>query len=563
MSTIEARPFTPDGFLRLEQFEGALPERYWNLPDESFARWANVYAEIRREFRTPTLLAHFQKGDQGSLEGKLITNNFGKVGVASRIAPGLSVEEGVPYVVEVLGKDRQNKRRVFDLSVERKATCEDVLCFRETAENVRIEQLLYLDKRGGGAVGRLDDGDKKGKVVMPLKNCKITPKDGEEWVSQIVYEEPQFLLAQPLLPVSAWSLPTVCMDDGIPEVVVDNFEGIRKTLTGVRQEHAFAVGDEVSNRELLGHLMRKLPEAEQAILARLWNIWVTREQQRIREEKTFVQEVRQAQRKAWEAYKEERVMYGLEEPQRVVSTDDRTYTMQPVTIVGGFVQTYDILIDHPQASVEAWRRYNKDLHAVVAAEAYQIATSDEYFISNLRAEEEIDLHLEELQASRPENTRLFVRNLEAIFRHYKGKPSREVARAEFKKQFRVESSEISSDIVAMKLIFAPTLYARHPGSKEKGQERLFSSETYAEPGLDGSDGKVYEVEYTLAAGEVEYRDGFYDLPEHIQARVADMLASGISRFRESVVEASGDGVEKVSWKRAARKRRVEKETGAA
>lgn len=545
-----------EGLLELTRFEGALPKDIWALSDEQFEAWANAYARIRGDFEIPVELAAFHQGNRGSLDGKFMTKENGRLGVASKVTPGLTITEGQSYVVAL--RYPQDERKAVDLVVLHVPTTEEVLCFRETNKGLRVEQLYFYEgEKDGKVISRIDDGLEKGKVVLPDRYSPIKPNDGEEWVTQIVRTADNYLVGRPLVPVESWSLPLVSMREGSPRVTIRHFEGIQERPLGITQEYGFSPDseDEGRNRELLHDLLNKLPGAEQAILARLWNIRLSGEAERIRGDEEFVGKVRKAQRRAWEVYKENRLEYDASQAYQVVDGKEILHIMQPVTIKDGSTKTFGILPSFPQPSVEAWRRYDEDFDAVVAAEAYQLATSDERFAEYLKEEEGVDLHLEAMQHARPAISPLWVGKLERTVKVSNGdsNASQDVAKAVFHRTHQVETVEICDDVFSIKLVLVPVLYAREPGKKEAGLEGWYTSETYRESGLIGSDGKVYEVEYTLVSGDVELQDRFYDLSEHIRNRISVLLDSQLSRLRESTIKTSQNGVEKVSWKRVSGK----------
>ena len=543
---------TPDGLINLERFEGALPERYWQLPDEEFEQWANAYARLEVGEKPKLEIVTFSVSDRGSLQGSLIAKELSKIGVPKKIENGLTLTPNTPYLVEQLRDTRPGEREgVFELAVRGHPSMEDYAVVvnqervRDERTSLSIGQISFFRGKDGRIVGKAQDG----RFVIPDRESR-QPNAGDEWLGRLKLSRNQrHYFFSPYAKAQTWLRYAVSTDAwDVPAVAFQFFHGIH-----CEEKPPTQLLNSLGSVE---KLQRELPPSHQAILARLWNIWVTGELERESLEQEFVQEVNRAQGKAWRAYTEGHLEYDTTQAQQVVSGKGTLYTMQPVTISDGSIRTFDILTNYSQPSVEAWRRYDEDFDAVIAAEAYQIATSNEHFSGYLKEEEGIDLHLAELEASRPENSRLYIGNLQSVVRNYKGMTSRDSARAEFKERCTVEPQTITNDILTMTLVFEPALYA-HPAD-EKGIDTMFASQTTEEPGLTGDDGRVYEVEYTLATGGVEYRDGYYDLPEHIQDRIADVLSSRISSLRVSAFK-DAKGVEKVAWKRASRKKATQQE----
>lgn len=540
--------FTEDGFVRIEHYEGVLPDRIWSQPDEVFARWAEAYASVFLPIVT------FEIGTKdGGFKGKFFTRSLGKFGYPTKVAPGLEIKQYKPYVVEV-----QNPKQMglYKLGVHQEPGIDDYLrCERNGGDSfsrLDIGQIVMFEDDSGEIIGQLPSG----KVVLIPKwlpnKVRNQVNDGEEWIGEI-REKDRFCFLIPHIKAEEWTHTEVDLEACKPVARIQKFNGIEPEPFSLQ---IFEPEDPEEAREVF----KNLPLEKQAILARLWNIYWRDELARQEVHEAFRQEILAAQRQAWQAYKKERVSVSGEEQRRMVGMSEEIHTWQRVVVKDEGGGEFEIDTDAREPGVEAWKRYD-DMKAVTAAEAYLIATNDNHFVSYLREEEGIDLNLEKLDRVRPENRCIEVGNLQAKFRNYKWRPSEEIAINEFREKgnFGIETCEIENDIVSFELVFVPRLYAREPGEKEKGVERMFYSSTYREPGLIGDDGRVYEVEYALRAGKVGFKDSFYDLPEHIRERIAEILAKKMSWLRESTLASLDGRLKKVSCKKLPKTMRVEYE----
>jgi hypothetical protein len=539
---------TADGFVRLERFEGVLPDSIWSQPDEIFVRWAEIYASVFLPIVT------FEIGTKdGGLKGKFFTRSLGKYGYPTKVADGLDIKEYVPYVVEVQNPEQKG---LYKLAVHQEPGIDDYLRYKrnggDSFSKLNIGQIQMFRDDSGEIIGKSPSG----KVVLIPRwlpdKVRNQVNEGEEWIGEI-REKEKFCFFIPHIKAEAWTYSEVNLGAGWPVVKIQEFNGIKPKPFSLK---IFEPWDPEEVKEVF----KNLPLEEQAILARLWNIYWKDELARQEVQEAFRQEVLVAQRQAWQAYKEERVFFKEKNRRRMVGMDDEVHTWQRVVVEGEGGGEFEIDIDAREPGVEAWERY-KDMKAVTAAEAFLIATDDDRFVSYLREEGGIDLDLGEFDRIRPENRCIDVGRLQAVFKNYKGKSSEEIAIQEFRRDgnFGIDTCGVENDIVVFKLVFVSTLYAREPGKGEQGVERWFSSSTYRNPGIIGDDGQVYEVEYALRAGEAKYKDGYYNLPEHIRDRITEIFSRKISWLREGT-RASLDGKARgVSWKKVPKKIQAEYE----
>lgn len=529
---------TPEGFVRLEKYDRILPEEIWSQPDEIFVRWAEAYTRVSLPIVT------FEIGTKdGGLKGKLLTRSLGKFGVPAKVADGLGLklhelEQYKPYVVEIQNPEEQ--KRLYELTVHREPDFDDYLRYKENGHESNykpdIRQIYLFADNAGEKIGRLTSDKPVGKVVLIPRwlpdEVRNQVNDGGEWIGEVIEKDRYYFLI-PHIKAEDWTCMRVLVEDGKPVVEQVKLHGIRERFISERVSPTMP--------EDISELLTELPGEQQAILARFWNIYWERH-------KVFHQEILQAQQEAWQAYKEERVHFREANSMRMVDMKDNIHVWQPVVIEGEDGGEFNVSINDPQPAVEAWKRYD-DMRAVTTAEAYLIATRDDHFVSYLREEEGLELGIQQFERALPSNEKIYVGNLGAIVINHRGKDDRNIARETFrnKDMYEVETKEIDNDVVRMQLHFAPTLYMRDPTERERAED----------VGLIGKGGKVFEVGYSLMRGDVEYRDCFYDLPEHIRDRIADILATHLVRLRESSLVSPDGKVVKVSWKRIPTEAKVE------
>ncbi|OGY17977.1 MAG: hypothetical protein A3F04_01680 [Candidatus Chisholmbacteria bacterium RIFCSPHIGHO2_12_FULL_49_9] len=273
-----------DGFVDLSPLETALPTTLRELPDETFLAWAADRPETHegREGRDFDDIVTFVRGRKGDW----ITLDMSKLGIFRSEVENLKIDEGVPYVVNITGRNPAgNKGKgVYFVDVLRQPSLEDLEIYsralsRKYSTGTHLQLMrdfvhaefypTWDGKTEGYVSGR---GGLFGGFSGPLSldwRAKIHPDIYTEWVGMAnLRSHPTTFI--PVCVAKEWERQRVTLqrypsfdDQAIPVVQRTKYWGIRGRDVKTVPVDSLGALDRVS---------RSLPIPEQAILARLWNI---------------------------------------------------------------------------------------------------------------------------------------------------------------------------------------------------------------------------------------------------------------------------------------------------
>ena len=542
------RFLTPRGFADVSPSAAFAGNTYlevnWLSNDEWWVGWVNRHAQQEAESSTPLLpIAVFQTGRDGSL----ITRDFGKIGKIRKKPKGLEITVGTPYVVEKLEETYlgMKDRGVWKLEAVREATHEDYLPHLQAraanGEGRRFcEVTFYIGDRGRliGNIRVNDDGsdnwDQDGTIVridsdLP-QEVKDRVLDGDRWIGEIT-EYPGSYIFKPHLPAVLWDHYRIRMDSGKPVVMQQRFNGLEAWSAPSSMP--------IDNPLMVAEYLRILPPTQQAILARLWDIYWAKETKRQEEEASYEEQMGLAKIASWEGYM--RGTIGVERESE--SEEESGYPsaiQRKVVRVHGKKHTERFVVDPDASAEDAMREYDGNWNAYTAAEWLAIMEDDQTFLEYLINQEGIRVQPGLISGVRPKNTFIDVIGLARTEGRYRpnGNPwGREpVARDqfEFNMDYKARVEEFESDALKIVAQFSPSLYEKTTGIHDEVAVNGWLPET------------SYHFGYLLENADVDFKEDVQKLPEHVKERILRIVQGKLAELRKPDWTEHGEG-ESVRW----------------
>src|SRR3989344_513969 len=522
-------PITPEGFFDLSRFAGVLPENVWNLSDDEFALWAEKQANLQEG--EPVLLARFHRPKQGEFAGRMVTHDLGKSGVLVMDEPGATTEVHLPYVVKVVGETNQYSQ----LRLVRKPNLEDCVRYlrqREGKERrIEIQQISFrtiVSREDESPVMGREPGGRKTflrKNLSPEVKNSVIYSDDRVVAVEPTEESRKYSFCVPIAKARVWERTSVSavQENGtpIPVVSTERFYGIDSVYTGVKRIGWF---------DSLANVLPDLSPENQAILARLWNVYRRKELDKQNKGEELKKQIAADKHEAWEAYEDGRVVVERDRRYREIGEDGEEHDFVPVLVDG---ERYDIEPYYPDGTRT---RYGGNWKAYTAAEAFAIVDSDRYFLESLSREKGIQFQPGLIADLRPDSVEIDIDQLAHAPQYTTNgfRWGREpIARDHFKRLFESKIVEFESNAVKLTLEFSPCLYEQTTVGQQDG-------------GIEPVPVVEYRVAYLLSDEIVQYDDRILCLRDHVEERVEKILNKVLSELHKPAWIPPDDG-RKVRW----------------
>ena len=454
--------------------------RFASMSDEEFYGWCeNRYGHAEKQNFLPYKTIVFKKGDKG-----LYSNDLNKIALIDDHEPVEGVEVGVAYIVEIVRDTNSSEQRKGALVVKiiKPAEFEDVVKNREVTDE--LSQLdFHTSKRNPNECVN----NSFSKVTLVERGCRV--ESNETYVGRIE-DMGTVNIFKPLLKACLWQKYGVETgnSEGRPLVRKSTYFGINKT------------GSELvfTNEDNVADVVAKLSAGDREVIIEELKRKQKREEVNEQRQQQFNEAIERATNQAWSEYMLNRVQ---------------------VEEIGEKTNTYKVKIDDNWSDVSGSEQQkivdnsnNDDWRLLIASQAVKIIKDDNFFVKQLKNNEKKDFDTEKILSLVPEKKLLgetsgSKEEIGGVINNFRQEECKKII--------------VNLPYIEGELVFEPILLRYDDvHDSDFGHHR------------DDSTGQSsFQMVYKLQAEKITFTEAVRDLPEHISARIKQLINGRIDSLR--------------------------------